>query len=336
MLLAMYCGFLIMLWIASGIRAGCDYRSIQLSVDNRACEAKEYTNISAIERRYCPLACIRSKECLATIYDVRRSVCMLLPEPCFLPKPYADHVYQVFEYQCTKWVPRSADVPGYWTPEGGGMSYIVRKFVGVGGDLVVGKVTSRFFAIHPSGTSQLGGNYDEKLVVDPLCQVTWVPYDVMTEQPIPGKALIGGILVATDTPLYVSKINNAIVGYYNPLHRMAWGQHGGIRNDTKFVLMVVQPPSGVPWTHLDISLISFNWYLLKIFGNKHYWLVFSLHKFSRHISWYPHEYKHQWVVTFSLDINVVMENSSRTLYWHSRVLRNKTISSNCVWASVEP
>ena len=167
---------------------------------------------------------------------------MLLPQPCTLLKARADYVYQSFQYPCTEWVPNDGDVPGYWIPEHGGVtSYIVRRFIN--NDLVVGKVTLRFFAITPSDASIVQGGDYENLVVDTPCRVTWVSHDATSRKPIPTAALIGGFLSATNTPLYVSRINGQIVGYFNPLNKMAWGQHGGIKNDTSFEIMVVQPPT---------------------------------------------------------------------------------------------
>ena len=219
---AWYFGFLIMPRNVKSSGTHCDFHSIQLPVHDSACEKQDHINISVIEHRHCKLACIRNKECLATIYDGYRSVCMLLPEPCFLLKPHPGHVYQVFQHLCTKWVPNSDDDIGYWIYIGGNRrSFIGRKFIDK--DLVVGEVTSGFFAVRTSGRSVIWSrNNYEILVVDASCRVTWVPHDATMEQPIPAGALIGGFLAETNTHLYVSKIGT-VVGYYNPLNRMAWG-----------------------------------------------------------------------------------------------------------------
>ena len=250
----LYFGLLIMLRNVKVSATRCNIHSIQLPAADQACKAGEYTNTSVIEHRQCKLACIHSEECSTIIYDGYRSVCMLLPEPCFLLKPYPGYVYQVIQHLCTKWVRNTDDVGVYWTHEGSGRSYVVRKYVGA--DLVVGKVTNRLHAISPSGTHIEGpktGNHEE-LVVDASCRVTWVAYDSTTGQPIPGGALIGGFIKATNTPLYVSKFAGGVVGYYNPLQRMAWGQLGGIKNGTQFELMVVHPPSTTPWSYPGIWL----------------------------------------------------------------------------------
>ena len=82
----MFC--FIMLWNTISIGAECVFRSIQSSAVDRACETNEYMNVSGTGRRYCPLACIHDKSVwLPFFYDVRRSICMLLPKPCFLLKP---------------------------------------------------------------------------------------------------------------------------------------------------------------------------------------------------------------------------------------------------------
>ena len=241
----MYVGLLTTMINAKAIGAECESRSIQLPTGGIACETQEHTNISVTEHRRCSMACIRNKECQATIYDSPRLVCILLPEPCFRVERYTGFVYQVFQHQCTQWVPESDDVPGYWTNEGNGQSYVVRRYIG--SDLVVGKLTNRLHVISPRGDHIQGGNYEE-LVVDGFCRVTWVPYDSTTGQPIPTGTLIGGFLSATNTPVYVSKLAGGFVGWYNPLNGRAVS-HGGIRNDTTLELMVVQPPTAIPWTH---------------------------------------------------------------------------------------
>ena len=234
--------------ITKGITPDCKLHGIQEPIDGQACEQQEYENISATERHHCSFACIYSKGCKATVHDSHHSTCMLLSEPCMLLKPYPNHVYQSFQHTCTKWVPGSDNAPGYWISEGGRRSYIVRKFIDDG--LVVGKLTTRFFAVHPSDTSVIEGTYDEKLVVGASCQVTWVWYDATTGGLLPDGALVGGFVVATNTLLYVSRLTvfgNKIVGYYHPLHQRACLVHYGIiRSGTRFEIMVVQPPTAIP------------------------------------------------------------------------------------------
>ena len=226
---------------AKGIRADCESQSIESPIDGHACLTHEYSNISVTDSHHCTLACIQKEECKATVYDVGHSVCMLLPQLCMLLRPRADFVYQAFHYPCTKWVPQSDDTPGYWIYEVRIMSYIARSFID--DDLVVGKMTNVFNTVHPSETYAVTATHYEKLVVDPTCQVTWVSYDATTGQPLPGGALIGGFLSATNTPLYVSRLTTSgiyVVGYYDPLNRQALGELGGVIRDTIFDLMVVK------------------------------------------------------------------------------------------------
>ena len=251
---AFYVGFWIMMKNAQACGIHCTSRIIQLPIDDRTCETNVYTNISASDPRFCSLACVRNNECQATVYNGGHSICKLLPEPCLLLKPLKGYVYQVFQHQCAKWVPKRDDDSGYWTNEYNLKSYIVRRFINNARDVAVGRVTSGFFAIHPNGASVVRGGYDDKLVVDGSCRVTWLPYDAMAGHPIPFGAFIGGFLSATNTPLYVSKINGAIIGYYNPSTHTAWGEYYGIIYDTKFNLMVLETNSFFPWTHSDIYL----------------------------------------------------------------------------------
>ena len=244
--------FWLLLSNAQGLRSNCKFQNIQSSIYGQACEKQEYINISVTERLHCSLACINNRECKAIVLDLNHSVCMLLPEPCMLLTPYPDHVYQSFQHPCTKWVPNSHSAPGYWIYEGiGKKSYIARTFIN--DDLVVGKMTKQFFAIDPNGTTVIKGGNSEKLVVDELCDVTWVSYDATSGKALPGAAFIGGFLAATYTPLYVTRLPvttsaevKKAVGYYNPLNRMAWGQLDGIRKGTMFEIMEVQPPSAIP------------------------------------------------------------------------------------------
>ena len=245
-------GIWVVLWLllsnSKGMTTACKFHSIQPPIDGQACETQDYINISVTERHHCTLACMRSNECKATVYDNLRSVCTLLPLTCFLLKPRAEHVYQAFQYACDKWVPESYD-GGLWVYENPrSMAYFAR--VTVNDDLVLGKVSDRFHGVLPSGTElEHGGSY-EKLVVDVACSVTWVSYDATTKQPIPTGAIIGGFLAATNTPLYLTRLhgmkNNEpalLPSYYNPRNHMAWTEFYGIYNRSTFDLLVVQPPS---------------------------------------------------------------------------------------------
>ena len=198
-----YMGFSITLGNADASELQCKFSNIQSPVDGTECEPSEYTNISTSERHHFCLACVNSATCKATIFNQRYVVCMILLHPCISLKPYVDHVYQAFEYPCTKWINASNAVNAYSNYEALGVqAYVARAFVGNG--FMLGKFTHMFHAITPSGTKIKGGSNQEKIVIDASCNVTWVSYDATTEQPMPIGALIGGFLAATNTPLFVS------------------------------------------------------------------------------------------------------------------------------------
>ena len=250
--IAIYVGLLIIVSNANGSETPCKVSTIQSPVHNQACDVPGHVSISATERHKCSLSCIRSEKCKATIYDVLHSVCKLLPEPCSLLEPYVDHVYQAFQKPCTKWVPNSDAVKGFWIYEGSSdKSYIARAYVNA--DLLVGKVTSKFFTVRLDGSS-VGGIPDyEELLVDASCTVTWVSYnDSSVGQPMPPGAVVGGLIAASNTPLYVSRLHHdtyLIAGYYNPLNQKAWGQYSGTRSGTIFDIMVVKAPSVLSWVY---------------------------------------------------------------------------------------
>ena len=246
-----YMGFLFMLSNTDASKLPCKFSNIQRPVDGHACEPPDYTNISTSERHYCSMACVHNEKCKATIFDQRHLVCMILPQPCILLKLYVDHVYQAFEYPCTKWVNAYNAVDAYWIYEALGVqAYVARAFVG--NDFMLGKFTRKFHAITPSGIKIKGGSNQEKIVVDASsCNVTWVSYDATTGQPMPTGALIGGYLAATNTPLYVSRQAPTrcdwALGYYNPLNQKAWGECYGVQSSYTFEVMVVQPRDIFTW-----------------------------------------------------------------------------------------
>ena len=98
-------------------------------------------------------------------------------------------------------------------------SYVSRIFHE--GDFIIGKTTTHFFAISPTDMFMvIDGDY-ELLVVDASCKVTWVDHDTTSSQAVPEGVLIGGILTATNTLLYVARTTvDGLVssGYYNPLN----------------------------------------------------------------------------------------------------------------------
>ena len=236
------------------VLADCKSHRFQSPIEGHTCDIPEHINSSVIEHHHCTMACIRSKDCTATVYDNQRSVCMALSHPCVLLKPRVGYVYQAFHHRCVEWVPYSENIPVYSINERiiTGETYIGRVFIN--DDLVLGKVVpslNKFFSVHPSGTSEvrLDTGY-EKLVVDASCSVTWVWYNATKGQHLPTGALMGGYLAATGTPLYVSRImptaDRLIIGYYNPLNRMAWGLFSGIKSGDTFEVIVIQPLSDNP------------------------------------------------------------------------------------------
>ena len=249
--IGIYIGFVWMPGNAKASSTYCKMGNIQSRVDGQACDPPEYTNISASEWRHCSLACAHIKECRATIFDHRRSFCMIMPQPCVLLKPYSDHVYQSFEYPCTKWVPAAKDnVEAVWIYErNNNKAYVARVFDN--NDLLLGKLTDNFYGIDPSGSKTQGGSSQEKVVVDPSCSVTWVSYDATTGQPMPAGAFVGGFLRATNTPLYVSRQEapdcDWALGYYNPINQKAWGECYGVQDSSKLEVMVARPRHDITW-----------------------------------------------------------------------------------------
>ena len=121
-------------------------------------------------------------------------------------------------------------------------SYVARRVYN--DNIVIVKMTDTggFFWVNP--TDGTGGTFStyELLIVEASCGVAWATHDTSNKQPVPKGALVGGILTATNTPLYVARqdVDGRLVGgYYNPLNVMAWGAFSGTKNNTVFEIMVV-------------------------------------------------------------------------------------------------
>ena len=253
----------------------CEARPIHAPVHGQTCETLEYITTGVTpERHHCNLACIRDKACKAIIHDSRHSVCMLLPHTCILLQPQADHVYQSFEHQCTKWVPASHGVPGYWVDESSTLkAYVARMFINH--YPLLGKVTlNTFRSIYPNGSDYHNAEgHHEVLVVDASCCVTWVWYDATSGQPLPAGAFVGAFLTATQTSMYVSRLQiqgNPVIGYYDPLSNLARGQYYGSRSGISFDVMVVESLHVINWGHrgdrFKVKLSS--WYMNINYKNK--------------------------------------------------------------------
>ena len=245
-----YVVFLVILSYAKGETTDCKSQSIQPATQSHTCETLKYINIPVTERHRCSLACIRTEDCRATVYDNRHSVCTLLPQPCMLLRPRPDHVYQSFVQPCFKWTSTcSKCASNYWMIEESDVkTYIARMYHN--DDLLVGKLTNKFYAITLDGQTKTSLNDYEELVVDPPCTVNWVWFDANNEQLPPEGALIGGFAAATRTPLYVSRLDISgrhVVGYYNPLDNTAWGFWSGAASRTTFELLVIDPTYVIVW-----------------------------------------------------------------------------------------
>ena len=241
-----YVVFLVILSYAKGETADCKSQDIQPDMQGYACVTLEYIIIPVNEEHHCSLACIHSKDCRATVYDS----CTLLPQPCMLLRPQPHHVYQALVQPCFEWISTcSKCAANYWVIEESGVkAYIARLYHN--DDLLVGKLTNKFYAITLNGQTKISLYDYEELVVDPSCTVNWVWFNANSELLPPEGALIGGFAVATQTPLYVSRLEKSgrqVVGYYNPLNNMAWGHWSGAVSRAAFEILVIHPTYVVVW-----------------------------------------------------------------------------------------
>ena len=190
------------------------------------CQPFDHQDITNVPYHHCTLTCIQHEECQAFIYDKVVQLCMLLSNPCVLTQPAGGHIYGISKPQCVSWEHHDEDYPFYWYYEGPHKSYVGRRLHR--GDMLVGKVINGFYTVDPNDFSHiLGGSY-ENLVVDTSCEVTWVYHDANSGQSLPTDALIGGVLAATNSPLYVARQLhgvNHMGGYYNPIENQAWSPH---------------------------------------------------------------------------------------------------------------
>ena len=226
------------------VTTACETAATIPPTHDKACQPFDYNNITAIMKRHCSLACAARSECHAIIFDTTRHVCMLLTETCLTLQPYPGHIYQSFKHECIKWVPGTSDYNAFWFFAYGSVKNIVARRYHEG-DIIVGKVTNKFHGISSDGTQFMGVSY-EWMVLHPSCDVTWVSYDSRSGQPLPSGAFIGGMIMTTNTPLYVVRVAIGVngylfSGYFNPLNQLAWIQYNGPRSSDLFEVMVVQP-----------------------------------------------------------------------------------------------
>ena len=226
------------------ISTACETLATIPPTHGKACQPFDYNNITAIIKHHCSLACAARNECHAIIFDTTSHVCMLLMETCLTLQPYPGHIYQSFKHECIKWVPGTGNFNAYWFFVYGSMKNIVARAYREG-EVIVGKVTNKFHGVSSDGTYFKGVSY-EQMVVHPSCDVTWVSYNSSSGLPLPSGALIGGILMTTNTPLYVVRVAIAVngylfSGYFNPLNELAWTEYLGTQSSDLFEVMVVQP-----------------------------------------------------------------------------------------------
>ena len=238
--------FFVIVLRTRGETAECKSYDVQLKLESQICHTAQSAigTLSVIERHHCTLACIRSKDCRATVYDSRHSACKLLPEPCMLLRPRPDHVYLSFVQPCFKWISTCPQCAlNYWMIEDGEVkAFIARMYHDE--DLLVGKLTNKFYAITLDGQIKIGLHDYEELVVDQSCNATWIWFNANSEQLLPEGALIGGFSAVTETPLYVSRLDitgRQVVGYYNPINNLAWGYWEKAVSRTKFEVLVIHP-----------------------------------------------------------------------------------------------
>ena len=191
--------------------------------DGWSCQPFSHRDIIHVPYHHCSLACIQNQACQAFIYNKEGRLCMMLNKHCVWTQPHVGHIYGISKQQCFSWEHHDKDYPFYRYYEGARQSFIGRRLHR--GDMLVGKITAAFHTVDPLAISLLSGGSYETLVVEPSCQVRWVPHNANSGQSLPYDALIGGVLSTTNTPLYVARQllgGTYMVGYYNPLHNQAW------------------------------------------------------------------------------------------------------------------
>ena len=137
------------------------------------------------------------------LFYVWCSVCMFLPQSCICwsltwgiyTSPLNTHV--------PNWFPQTtALVPvGLWMGQSQGIcrASVCRQWFN-------SWQTDWQFPLHePKGPKTSGACEQENVVVDASCHITWEEYEATTGQSMPAGALIGGLLAATNTPLYLSR-----------------------------------------------------------------------------------------------------------------------------------
>ena len=206
------------------------------------CQPFGYHELTNIPYHHCSLSCFQNGQCEAFIYDTEGHACMILYKLCIWPRPHVGHIY-VTKPQCVSWESPDSYHKFYWFMESTSFKcYIGRRPHRE--NMLVGKVTNDFYSIDPNTLSFFRGGSYEMLVVDPFCQVTWVTYDANSGQPLPSDALIGGVLSATNTPLYVVRQQangQHFTSYYNPLNNQAWGMlDGSTKRSMAFEVMTIK------------------------------------------------------------------------------------------------
>ena len=214
-------------------------------MDRWACQPFDHHDVTIYNAPYhhCSLTCFQRAKCEAFIYDQLTQACMMMDEICVWSRPIVGHIYGIRKPQCFSWEPHDTDHQFYWFTEDGSLKCYTGRQPHQG-NMLVGKATNKFFTSDPNSSSVIRGGSYEKLVVQPSCQVTWVPHDANSGQSLPSDALIGGVLSATNTPLYVVRqqaSGKLFISYYNPLNNLAWGElRSSARSTAVFEVMTIK------------------------------------------------------------------------------------------------
>ena len=215
------------------------------TLNDWACQPFDHqdVDITNLSYHHCSLTCFQHQKCQAFIYDKVTGTCLVMDYICVWPRPNMGNIYGISKPQCFRWEPHGTDHPFYWFIESGNLKCFTGRRPHQD-DMLVGKVTNNFYTIDPSSSSIISGGTYEKLVVDPSCEVTWVPHDANSGQQLPSDALIGGVLSDTNTPLYAVRqqvSGKLFMSYYNPLNNKAWGEaSSSVRSTAVFEVMTIK------------------------------------------------------------------------------------------------
>ena len=207
----------------------CQQRHIQPPQGSERCVSDTEVYISKTGlHQYCTWLCMRNPKCQVINFNILDSLCLIGERPCLSVENDTDFLTIIMSTKkpCLRWVKQhdkdEDKLISVLEDNGSSHSVSVVRCI-MENNKIPGKFVSRWgeaFFSWEGNEKHCAKNQTEILIVSRECNISWLPHDSTSGDPLPAGAVIGGQL--NGTHLYVSRKYAVHVTGYNAEYSLGY------------------------------------------------------------------------------------------------------------------